>query len=81
MKPVVERFQKEHAGKFIKFQMIPFKGSGNISMFHEYGVTGTPTFVITNKEGGEIDRISGANSYEALVAFMESSFKRIRGRK
>jgi thiol-disulfide isomerase/thioredoxin len=80
MKPVVEEFRKKHEKRFGKFLLIPFKGSGNISLFHEYNITGTPTFIITDAAGKEIDRISGVVSLEALVTFMENSFRRMRKR-
>ncbi len=78
MKPVVAEFQKKHEKRFKEFLLIPFKGSDNISLFHEYGVTGTPTFVITDVEGKEIDRISGEQSFEALVNFTDNVFKRMQ---
>ena len=78
MKPIVEEFRRKHEGKFKKFMLVPFDTSSNISMFHEFRVTGTPTFVITDGEGKEIDRVAGELSLEALEKFMESSFKRLQ---
>jgi thioredoxin 1 len=78
MKPVVEEFREKYGSRFKKFLLIPRKGSENYSLFHEYEITGTPTFLITDMEGKEIDRISGVVRLKSLVSFMESSFKRIR---
>jgi len=78
MKPIVEEFRKKHEGKFKKFLLIPFDTSSNISMFHEFRITGTPTFVITDAEDKEVDRVSGELSLEALEKFTESSLKKLR---
>lgn len=78
MKPVVDEFQRKHEKDFKQFLLIPFKGSDNISLFHEYGVSQTPTFVITDTGGKEIDRISGVHGLEALENFMNNSFARMR---
>jgi len=78
MKPIIEEFRKRHENKFQKFLLVPFKGSDNISLFHEYFVSGTPTFIITDKEGKEIDRITGMHTLEVLEKFMKSSLERIK---
>ncbi len=77
MKPVVEEFRKKHEGRFKKFLLVPFDTASNISMFHEFRVTGTPTFVITDTGGKEVDRVSGELNLDALEKFMESSFRRL----
>ena len=78
MKPVVEEFRKAHEDKFKKFMLVPFEGPDNISLFHEYGITGTPTFLISDAGGKEIDRMSGEQSLEALVNFTDNALKRMR---
>jgi thiol-disulfide isomerase/thioredoxin len=77
MKPVVEEFRKAHGDKFTDFRMVPWGHADDISLFHDFGVEGTPTFIITDKEGKEIDRITGEHSLEVLVRFMNSSFRRM----
>ncbi len=77
MKPVVDEFEKTQGGRFKKFLLIPFKGPDNITIFHEYRVMGTPTFIITDIQGTEVDRISGVHSLDALVNFTDSAFRRL----
>lgn len=78
MKPVVEEFRKKHEGKFGKFLLVPFDTASNISKFHEFRVSGTPTFVITDDGGKEVDRVAGELTLEALEKFMETSLKRLQ---
>jgi thioredoxin 1 len=78
MKPIVEEFRRKHESRFEDFRLIPFDTASNISLFHEFRVTGTPTFVIADAEGKEVDRVAGEMKLEDLEKFMQSSFRRLR---
>jgi thiol-disulfide isomerase/thioredoxin len=78
MKPVVEEFRKKHEGRFSKFLLVPFDTASNISKFHEFRVSGTPTFVITDAGGKEVDRVAGELTLDALEKFMETSLRRLQ---
>lgn len=71
MKPALERFEKEYAGK-IEVKRVDVDKNEQAAM--QAGVMGIPTFIIS-KDGKEMGRRSGAMPYETFKIWVDSIVK------
>lgn len=71
MKPTIEKLQKEYESKIYKFEIIDVSTEEGLRQADEFGVFITPTFVLLDADGNELDRLAGAATEENMVKFIE----------
>lgn len=79
MEPTVEKLQKEYAGKIYKFELIDVSTDEGLRQADEFGVFITPTFVLLDADGNELDRLAGAASEENMVKFIDRGIDDVTG--
>lgn len=66
MKPILARLAQEG------YRIETIRGDENLPLVRQLGVNGYPTFLLM-QNGGEVDRIVGASSYETMARFAQSA--------
>jgi len=74
MEPVVDRIKKKYESRLKEFQILNIRTEDGRDKIIVFGVTKTPTFVILDDKGKELDRISGETSETNLETFIEKKF-------
>ena len=74
MRPIVGRLEEEYADR-VQFVPMNVDTSEGQSAMRKYGVTGTPTLLITNSNGAVLFRRSGGTSYSLLKDAIETALK------
>lgn len=75
MKPVIEELQKSCKEYVSRFEEAVYQTSEGRELFRKYEVSGTPTFLITDTDGEEIDRIAGEFTLEHMERFVQDACK------
>jgi thiol-disulfide isomerase/thioredoxin len=71
MKPHVEALEADYADRVQEWRIIDVTTDEGRDLVDEYGVFLTPTFVLLDENGDELDRISGATPKDNLEAFIQ----------
>lgn len=71
MEPTVEKLREEYEPKIEKFEIINIRTDEGMTQAEEFGVFITPTFVLLDMDGNEIDRVSGAATEENMQKFID----------
>jgi len=79
MEPIVEDLKSEYEPKIDKFEIINVKTSEGMDKVEEFGVFLTPTFVLLNADGDEMDRINGAAKKEDMIDFIDRGISDVQG--
>lgn len=72
MKPIVNELDKKYGDK-ITFELYDITQAKNDAIATKYHVYLTPTFVITDKDAKEIDRLIGEVSKKSLDTFISKN--------
>lgn len=79
MEPTVEKLRQEYESKIEKFEIIDISTDAGMAQAEEFGVFITPTFVLLDTDGNELDRVSGAATEENMVKFIERGIDDVSG--
>lgn len=79
MEPTIEKLQRDYESKIYKFEIIDVSTDEGLRQADEFGVFITPTFVLLDADGNELDRISGAATEENMVKFIERGMDDVSG--
>ncbi len=79
MEPTVEALQKEYEPRIEKFEIIDVSTDEGLVQADEYGVFITPTFVLLDMDGNELDRVQGAATEENMVKFIDRGIADVTG--
>lgn len=79
MEPTVDKLRTEYESKIDKFEIIDVSTDEGLSQADEFGVFITPTFVLLDAEGNELDRVQGAATEENMVKFIERGIDDVNG--
>lgn len=79
MKPTIEKLQQEYAGRIYKFELIDVSTTEGLAQADEFGVFITPTFVLLDADGNELDRLAGAASEENMIKFIDRGIADVSG--
>ena len=79
MEPTVDKLRTEYEPKIDKFEIIDVSTDEGLAQAEEFGVFITPTFVLLDAEGTEIDRVQGAATEENMVKFIERGIDDVNG--
>ncbi len=71
MEPVVDRIKKKYETSFREFTILNTRTEEGRDRIIVFGVTATPTFVILNDQGKELDRMAGDIPEGNLEKFIE----------
>jgi len=71
MEPTVEKLRKEYEPKIEKFEIIDVSTTEGLAQADEFGVFITPTFVLLDLDGKELDRVQGAATEENMIKFID----------
>ncbi len=71
MEPIVERMRTEYEPRIDSFEIINVTTTDGKHKVEEFGVFLTPTFVLLDANGDELDRINGAAKEEMMIEFMD----------
>jgi thiol-disulfide isomerase/thioredoxin len=79
MEPIVEDLEGEYAERFDEWQIIDITTDEGKEQVEEYGVFLTPTFVLLDENGDELDRVTGATTEENMIAFIDRAIADVTG--
>ena len=79
MEPTVESLKKEYEPQIEKFEIIDVSTAEGLSQADEFGVFITPTFILLDMDGNELDRVQGAATEENMVKFIERGMADVQG--
>jgi len=79
MEPTVAKLQEEYEPQIEKFEIIDVSTMEGLAQADEYGVFITPTFVILDTDGNELDRVAGAATEDNMVKFIERGIADVTG--
>lgn len=79
MKPTIEKLRQDYESKIYKFEIVDVSTEEGLRRADEFGVFITPTFVLLDADGNELDRLAGAATEENMVKFMERGMDDARG--
>ena len=71
MEPTVEALEEKYADRLAGWEIIDVTTDAGREDVDSYGVFITPTFVILDADGEEMDRITGATTEENMIAFID----------
>ena len=71
MEPTIDKLRKEYEPRIYKFELIDVSTDEGLRQADEFGVFITPTFVLLDADGNELDRLAGAASEESMVKFID----------
>ncbi len=74
MRPVVDRLEEVYADR-VKFVPMNIDTDAGQAAMRKYGITGTPTLLITNANGAVLFRRSGGTTYALLKEAIETALK------
>lgn len=75
MKPIVNELEKKHSGT-ITFELYDLTQAKNDEIATKYKVYLTPTFVIADQDGKEIDRLIGEVPKATLEKFITKNIEK-----
>ncbi len=78
MEPIVDEAQDKYKGK-IEFKLIDLTKGENDELATKYKVYLTPTFIITDEEGEEVDRLIGEVEKKTFETFIDKNLTRQEG--
>lgn len=81
MEPIVQNLRDEYEPKIDKFEIIDVSTDAGLAQADEFGVFITPTFVLLDADGNEIDRVQGAATEENMKKFIERGIDDVNGKK
>ncbi len=81
MKPTVDDLQDEYESKIEAFDIVDVTTDEGGRMVEEFGIFLTPTFVILDGDGVELDRVTGATTKENMITFIERGIADVTGEK
>lgn len=79
MEPTVEKLRKEYEPRIEKFEIIDVSTTEGLAKADEFGVFITPTFVLLDMEGNELDRVQGAATEENMIKFIDRGIADVTG--
>ncbi|HAL30210.1 MAG TPA: hypothetical protein DCP20_05790 [Coriobacteriia bacterium] len=79
MEPTVESLREEYEPQIQEFEIIDVSTTEGLEKADEFGVFITPTFVLLDGEGNELDRVAGAATEENMVTFIERGIADVTG--
>ncbi len=79
MEPTIEKLQDEYSGRIYKFEIVDVSTTEGLAQADEFGVFITPTFVLLDAEGNELDRLAGAASEENMFKFIDRGIDDVTG--
>lgn len=79
MEPTVEKLRKEYEPKIDQFEIIDVSTTEGLAKADEFGVFITPTFVLLDADGNELDRVQGAATEENMVKFIDRGIADVSG--
>lgn len=79
MEPIVEDLQAEYEPRIEEFRIVNITTDEGRDMVEEFGVFLTPTFVILDADGEELDRVTGAATEEAMKTFIDRGIDDVNG--
>lgn len=79
MEPTVEKLREEYEPQIQEFEIVDLSTSEGLAKADEFGVFITPTFVLLDGEGNELDRVAGAATEENMVSFIERGIADVTG--
>jgi thioredoxin-like negative regulator of GroEL len=80
MEPTVEKLRKEYEPRIDTFEIIDVSTTEGLAQADEFGVFITPTFVLLDADGNEIDRVQGAATEENMVKFIDRGIDDVSGK-
>lgn len=81
MEPIVQNLRDEYEPKIDKFEIIDVSTDAGLAQADEFGVFITPTFVLLDADGNEIDRVQGAATEENMKKFIDRGIDDVTGKK
>lgn len=79
MEPTVEKLRTKYEPRIDTFEIIDVSTSAGLQQADEFGVFITPTFVLLDAEGNELDRVQGAATEENMQKFIERGIDDVSG--
>jgi len=79
MEPTVESLREEYEPRIEKFEIIDVSTTEGLAQADEFGVFITPTFVLLDMDGNELDRVQGAATEENMVKFIDRGIADVSG--
>lgn len=79
MEPTVASLQKKYEPKIDTFEIIDISTKEGMAQAEEFGVFITPTFVLLDLDGNELDRVQGATTEESMVKFIDRGIDDVTG--
>ncbi|MBN1192205.1 MAG: thioredoxin family protein [Coriobacteriia bacterium] len=79
MEPTVDKLREEYEPRIEKFEIIDVSTTEGLAQADEYGVFITPTFIILDAEGEELDRVQGAATEESMIKFIDRGIDDVTG--
>ena len=76
MEPIVDRVKKKFQPRLREFQILDVRSDEGEEKVEKYSIAYTPTFVILDKSGKEIDRMIGKIEQKILEQFIEGNIKK-----
>jgi len=79
MEPTVDSLRAEYEPRIQEFEIVDASTPEGRAKADEFGVFITPTFVLLDGEGNELDRVAGAATEENMVTFIERGIADVTG--
>jgi len=79
MEPTVDSLREEYEPQIQEFEIVDVSTPEGLTKADEFGVFITPTFVLLDGEGNELDRVAGAATEENMVSFIERGIADVTG--
>jgi len=79
MEPTVASLKEEYEPRIEQFEIIDVSTDAGLDAADEYGVFITPTFVLVDMDGNELDRVQGAATEENMVKFIDRGIADVTG--
>ncbi|MCK8114749.1 thioredoxin family protein [Anaerosoma tenue] len=79
MEPTVDSLREEYEPQIQEFEIVDVSTPEGLAKADEFGVFITPTFVLLDGEGNELDRVAGAATEENMVTFIERGIADVTG--
>ncbi len=80
MEPTVQALKEEYEPKIQSFEIIDVSTEEGLARADEFGVFITPTFVLLDADGNEIDRVQGAATEENMKKFIDRGIDDVTGK-
>ena len=81
MDPIVHRVKKKYESRLQGFRKLDIGSEEGTRKIETFKITGTPTFVMLDKEGKEVDRLVGDVEEAVMEKFIEGNIKRAAKRQ